>query len=143
MLSVQGAAEEPFHFAGIDAEPLEVHTDTAQFDFTLFAAERPEGLLLAAEYSTDLFDGSTVERMLAHVATLLEAVVADPELRLSALPAEIAPRPGLAVVAAAEAPPEADAESDLVRRQAQLAERRARLAGAGKDLLASRLRGGK
>ncbi|HEX4497783.1 MAG TPA: non-ribosomal peptide synthase/polyketide synthase, partial [Thermoanaerobaculia bacterium] len=142
MLSVQGAVEEPFHFAGIDAEPLEVHTDTSQFDFTLFAAERPEGLLLAAEYSTDLFDGSTAERMLAHVARLLAAVVADPELRLSGLPAEIAPRPRLAVVAAAEAPPENGAESDLARRQAQLAERRARLAGAGKDLLASRLRRG-
>ncbi|HEY0553301.1 MAG TPA: amino acid adenylation domain-containing protein, partial [Thermoanaerobaculia bacterium] len=144
MLSVQPPAGEPFRFAGLAAEPIEAHTDTSMFDFTLFFLDGPEGLLVAGEYSLDLFEGSTVERMLAHAATLLTAVAADPELRLSALPAEIAPRP--AVVAAAPAPPsapeEGSADSDLARRQA-LAERRARLAGAGKELLESRLRRGK
>ena len=30
------------------------------------------------EYSTDLFDAATIERMVGHFQTLLEAVVADP-----------------------------------------------------------------
>jgi amino acid adenylation domain-containing protein len=143
MLSVQAAAGGPFHFAGLAAEPVEVHTATSQFDFTLFADDGPQGLLLAAEYSTDLFDDATAERMLAHVAALLAAVVANPELRLSALPADIAPRPRQAEAPAVEEPPAAAAESDVARRQALLAERRARLAGAGKELLESRLRRGK
>ncbi len=141
MLSTQPASSEPLRFAGLTVEPVEVHTDTSQFDFTLFAADGPEGLYLAAEYSTDLFDGATVERMLAHVSELLAAVTADPELRISALPAGIAPR-SRPVAVAAEAPPETP-ESDIARRQAELAARRARLAADQKDLLAARLRRGK
>ena len=37
-------------------------------------------------YNTDLFEAATIARMLAHFQTLLEAVVADPEQRLSDLP---------------------------------------------------------
>jgi amino acid adenylation domain-containing protein len=148
MLSVQPASGEALRFAGVTLEPVEVHTDTSQFDFTLFAAEEGGSLLLAAEYSSDLFDPETADRMLAHAALILDAVTADPELRLSALPAEIAPREGAVVgkaEAGAAAPGEAassagSAASDLARRQAQLAERRARLAADKKDLLAARLR---
>ncbi|MEO6193015.1 MAG: amino acid adenylation domain-containing protein [Thermoanaerobaculia bacterium] len=143
MLSVQAASEETFRFAGLAAEPVEMHTDTSQFDFTLFANDGPQGVILAAEYSTDLFDGATVERMLAHLSMLLAAVVADPELRLSALPAGIAPgqRPATAPAAPAVAEGSGGTAGDeLARRQALLAERRSRLAAAGKDLLASRLR---
>ncbi len=140
MLLVQAAAGEPLRFGELEAEPVEVHTATSQFDFTLSASDGPRGLTLAAEYSTDLFAGETVERMLAHFSLLLAAVVGNPELRLSELPAEIAPRPRLA--AAPEVPGEAEgtAETDRARRQALLAERRSRLAGADKDLLESRLR---
>ncbi|HVF48754.1 MAG TPA: amino acid adenylation domain-containing protein, partial [Pyrinomonadaceae bacterium] len=38
------------------------------------------------EYSTDLFDATTIERMAAHLETLLEGIVESPESRLSALP---------------------------------------------------------
>jgi amino acid adenylation domain-containing protein len=143
MLSVQTAVGEPLRFAGLSAEPVEAHTATSQFDLTLAAVEGPRGLTLAAEYSTDLFAGSTVERMLLHLSMLLAAVVADPELRLSALPAEIAPRTRPAAAPAAEmviAGSEGPAEADLARRQALLAERRSGLAAAEKELLASRLR---
>jgi len=137
MLSLQTVSGEPLRFAGLSAEPVEVHSATSQFDFTLAANDSPQGLTLEAEYSTDLFDGSTVERMLAHLALLLAAVAADPELRLSALPAEIAPRRR---TVAASPGAEETAESDLARRQALLAERRSRLAAAGKELLERRVR---
>ncbi|HEV2852268.1 MAG TPA: amino acid adenylation domain-containing protein [Thermoanaerobaculia bacterium] len=149
MLSVQAASGEPFRFAGLAAEPVVMHNATSQFDFTLFANEGPEGLVLAAEYSTDLFEGSTAERMLAHVSALLAAVVADPDLRLSALPAEIAPPAAVSAPEASQASPASPeqageaAEAERARRQALLAERRARLAGSQKELLESRLRRGK
>src|SRR5207244_788706 len=38
------------------------------------------------EYSTDLFDAATIDRMVGHWQTLLEGIVADPEGHLSALP---------------------------------------------------------
>ncbi len=158
MLLVQAAAGEPLRFAGLAVEPIEVHTATSQFDLTLFVRDGAEGLTLEAEHSTDLFDGATVDRMLAHLSLLLAAVVDDPDLHLAALPAEIAPprRPATAARAAAPAGEAAMAPAgaggmapigaaeaaarDLARRQALLAERRARLAGGKRELLASRLR---
>jgi amino acid adenylation domain-containing protein len=103
MLLVQAAAGEPLRFAGLAAEPIEVHTATSQFDLTLFVRDGAEGLTLEAEHSTDLFDGATVDRMLAHLSLLLAAVIADPDLHLAALPAEIAPprRPARSATAAA------------------------------------------
>ncbi|HZW31370.1 MAG TPA: amino acid adenylation domain-containing protein, partial [Isosphaeraceae bacterium] len=52
----------------------------------LFAAESDSGLQLAMEYSTDLFEAATVDRMLAHFRTFLEGIVADPDRRISTLP---------------------------------------------------------
>ncbi len=59
---------------------------TAKFDLTLALAEVGGGLVGSFEYSTDLFDAATIDRMAGHFRTLLEGVVADPEARLSALP---------------------------------------------------------
>jgi non-ribosomal peptide synthetase component F len=38
------------------------------------------------EYSTELFEAATIERLGAHFETLLEGIVADPKRRLSELP---------------------------------------------------------
>jgi amino acid adenylation domain-containing protein len=144
MLLVQAAAAEPLRFAGLAAEAVEVHTATSQFDLTLSVSHGRQDLTLVAEYSTDLFCGSTVERLLAHLSLLLAAVVADPDLRLSALPADVAPRrPPAAAAAPEDAAEKSAAAAALARRQALLSERRARLAAGDKELLAARLRRGK
>ena len=59
---------------------------TSKFDLTLFATEVPEGLRLTMEYSTDLFDAATVDRMLAHYRILLEEIIAHPDQPIGALP---------------------------------------------------------
>src|SRR6185369_261115 len=41
---------------GLAARPFELSTGTAKLDLELFLWERPEGLSVAFEYSTDLFD---------------------------------------------------------------------------------------
>ncbi len=141
MLSVRNDSGEPLRFADLEAEPVEVHSATSQLDFTLGVVDVPQGLTLAAEYSTELFAGATVERMLEHLSLLLGAVVADPELRLSALPAEIGTRPQVAAPQpAATSPgpsPSADRGDD---RGARLAARRARLSAEERALLEQRLR---
>jgi non-ribosomal peptide synthetase component F len=38
------------------------------------------------EYSTDLFDVATVDRMLAHYRKLLEEIIADPDQPIGAIP---------------------------------------------------------
>ena len=58
------------------------------FDLTLLAWERPDGVLLTLQYSTDLFDRATVQRMLRNFEVLLARSVG--ESRGSYLPAPTA-----------------------------------------------------
>ncbi|HEX5870931.1 MAG TPA: condensation domain-containing protein, partial [Longimicrobium sp.] len=60
-------------------------SQTSKFDLTLFVEPHPDGIRGAVEYSTDLFDRSTIQRMAGHLARVLEQVAGDAELRLSAL----------------------------------------------------------
>ncbi|HWE39204.1 MAG TPA: amino acid adenylation domain-containing protein [Isosphaeraceae bacterium] len=68
--------------------PLDVRdgNGTAKFDLTLAMAEADGRLVGSFEYSLDLFDESTVARLLRHFRALLTAMVADPDARLSSLP---------------------------------------------------------
>jgi amino acid adenylation domain-containing protein len=70
---------------GATVTPLRVRTDTAKFDLSLTALESAAGLQLTAEYSADLFEAATIERLLDHFTRLLEGAVSDPDRRLSEL----------------------------------------------------------
>ncbi len=59
---------------------------TAKFDLSLSLQKTEQGLTGAFEYSTDLFDATTIARMIKHWQTLLAGIVANPEQRLSDLP---------------------------------------------------------
>jgi amino acid adenylation domain-containing protein len=71
---------------GWDLNQLDLEIGTAKFDLDLELDDRPEGLFGRFVYSTDLFDASTMERMAGHFQTMLEAIVADPEQKISRLP---------------------------------------------------------
>jgi hypothetical protein len=66
--------------------PLEPDTGTAKFDLALFAIEKSQGLELEIEYSTDLYGAATIDQMLRHFRTLLEAAVAGPDQPIGSLP---------------------------------------------------------
>jgi aspartate racemase len=72
--------------AGWDVGHLDVDTGTCKFDLYLELDERPETIVGRVVYRTDLFDATTIERLAARYRRVLEAVVADPGRRLSALP---------------------------------------------------------
>ncbi len=76
MLALQNAPLPSLRSPELAMAPLEAPSGTAKFDLTLFAAEAPDGLRLTMEYSADLFDPATADRMLAHYRVLLEAAVA-------------------------------------------------------------------
>ncbi|MEG4589523.1 amino acid adenylation domain-containing protein [Microcoleus sp. MOSTC5] len=65
---------------------LDLDTETAKFDLTLELQERPEGIVGHFEYSRDLFNADTIERMVGHFQTLLEGIVANPEQKIAELP---------------------------------------------------------
>ncbi len=86
MFALQNAPMQALELPGIRLERAPIFTGTSMFDMSWYTIEVPEGLLLRAEYSTDLFEASTVDRMLEHFRNIVEAVVADPQLALSRIP---------------------------------------------------------
>jgi amino acid adenylation domain-containing protein len=72
--------------AGVRAELLPTLLPRAKFDLLLSLASGAQGLAGDLEYSAELFDAATAERLAAHFTRLLEAAVRDPRQRLSQLP---------------------------------------------------------
>ncbi len=82
MFVFQNAPATTLKFQGLSVSPVVGGSDTAKFDLTLSIREENEGLRAHLQYNTDLFDGSTIERMLSHFENLLKEIVADPARRL-------------------------------------------------------------
>ncbi|WP_240360969.1 condensation domain-containing protein, partial [Pyxidicoccus caerfyrddinensis] len=60
-------------------EAVDLDLPGTKFDLTLSLAQTPDGLSGTLAYRTDLFERSTVSRLLEHFATLLESAVSSPE----------------------------------------------------------------
>src|SRR5262249_6810716 len=81
--NVPRVAAQPSH---VTMRVWGVDSGRTRFDLEVHMSDRTDGLGCAFVYSTDLFDASTIERMMGHFQVLLEAVAADPARRLSELP---------------------------------------------------------
>jgi amino acid adenylation domain-containing protein/FkbH-like protein len=86
MFVLQNELLEEMQLPDLRLEFQEVMTDTSKFELTVVVQETRRGLVLRAEYDTQLFNSSTIERLLQHFETLLSGVVAEPSRRLSELP---------------------------------------------------------
>ncbi|WP_432142197.1 amino acid adenylation domain-containing protein [Streptomyces sp. bgisy084] len=90
-LGLHDAASTDVELGGTVSEWERMHVDVAKFDLAFNVSERraadgsPDGLELAVEYSTDLFDTGTAERLAESVHRVLDAAAQDPARRLSAL----------------------------------------------------------
>src|SRR5215204_4200673 len=65
---------------------LETARETAKFDIVLVMWETAEGLEGSLEYSTDLYEEATMQRLLCQFQTLLEGIVTDPNAQIADLP---------------------------------------------------------
>ncbi len=81
----QNQPRAPIELTGLSLNGVGIASGTAKFDLTLDMEESGEGLSAALEYNTDLFEAATIKRMLGHFHTLLEAIAANPENRISDL----------------------------------------------------------
>ena len=88
--SEAGADELPFGTEASlrpHADALAAHTETSKFDCSLIVWDRGgDDLACSFEFNTDLFDGETVERMLAHLEVLVAGAVARPDAPLESRP---------------------------------------------------------
>ncbi|MFL6253445.1 MAG: condensation domain-containing protein [Pyrinomonadaceae bacterium] len=86
MLVLQNAPFTELSVSGLAFTPFAVGNPTSKFDLTLFMGETPEGIGGAIEYSTDLYDASTIARMRDHFETLLAGIVAAPDQPIESFP---------------------------------------------------------
>ncbi|HEY7805834.1 MAG TPA: amino acid adenylation domain-containing protein, partial [Croceibacterium sp.] len=71
---------------GWDLTQMDVVVGAAKYDLYLELDERPAGFAGRFLYSTELFDGSTIRRMIGHWTRLLHGIAADPATSLAKLP---------------------------------------------------------
>ncbi|HEX8272004.1 MAG TPA: non-ribosomal peptide synthase/polyketide synthase, partial [Longimicrobiaceae bacterium] len=86
MFALQNQERGTVALGGLEAETLAGGDTGAKFDLGVSLWEDGERIVGRIDYRTDLFEGSTVERMAEHFRVLLEAAVADPDRRVRALP---------------------------------------------------------
>ncbi len=86
MLVLQNAPMGSLEVQDLRLSPLPVAGTTSKFDLTVTLIEDDGGLIGTAEYATDLFDGTTIDRLTGHFERLLAAAVAAPEGRIAELP---------------------------------------------------------
>ncbi|MFI9008491.1 non-ribosomal peptide synthase/polyketide synthase [Actinosynnema sp. NPDC053489] len=86
MVVLQNAGRALPELPGLTVEEEPLSREWSNFDLTVEFTGTPDGLRGAVEYSTDLFDADTVERMARHLVALLGAVTADPYRPMAELP---------------------------------------------------------
>ncbi|HEV3049863.1 MAG TPA: amino acid adenylation domain-containing protein, partial [Longimicrobium sp.] len=85
MFALQNVDRSGFDLAGVRVEWVGAEVETTKVDLSLTAVPHEGGVWGVLEYSTDLFDRSTIRRMLGHLERVLEQVAVRPEARLSQL----------------------------------------------------------
>ena len=86
MFALQNAPLAEVRLGEVAVEALDEETRTAKFDLFLDMSEEQGELVGVWEYSADLFEAPTVARLAESFTTLLEGVVADPDLAIGRLP---------------------------------------------------------
>ncbi len=77
--------DSPLSLPGLEVTEVPVATGTAKYDLAVTASHKEGRLSLRADYSRDLFDASTIERLLAGYETLLGAALDDPDTGVAEL----------------------------------------------------------
>ncbi len=88
MFALQEVGEDRFTLAGLEVSSLVVERAMANVDLTLELVDAGgRGALRGFfDYALDLFDATTIQRMVGHLGRLAESIVASPDSPLSRLP---------------------------------------------------------
>ena len=83
---MQNLPRQERNLSGLSLEPFDLPVSRSKFDLAVFVVDQPDDLKTYWLYSTDLFENATIHRMARHFETLLTNAVANPDLRLNAIP---------------------------------------------------------
>jgi amino acid adenylation domain-containing protein len=85
MFTLQNAPPEVLQLSGLTLSGVTGATAPVRFDLMLTMQERRDAIIGGLGYNLDLFDKSTIRRMISHFRQLLEVVVANSDQQLSTL----------------------------------------------------------
>lgn len=91
VFALHGGLAPTMKLPGLDVRQLPATSKTSKYDLSLHFGDTQDALTGFLEYSTELFDAKTIERLLINYLTLLESIVRNPEqsiARLQLLPAQ-------------------------------------------------------
>lgn len=74
-------------FPGLTLEPIGIDSGTSQFDLVLNVEDGPAGLMICFDFDSDLFERSTIVRMIEDLESVVKQIIHDPYLRLGELAA--------------------------------------------------------
>jgi hypothetical protein len=80
---VQNTPSQTLSLPGLELSQMDFDFDTGRFDLTLWISEYDDKLSGIWYYNTDLFEAATIKRMQGHFETVLQNVLAQPDLSLS------------------------------------------------------------
>ncbi|MEA2175747.1 MAG: hypothetical protein QOD00_3339, partial [Blastocatellia bacterium] len=85
MFALQNAPMQSFELPGLNLGPMEFEHGATGFDLECHLWEYEQSLHGMLVYSTDLFEEATMRRLIRHFQTLLDAIVAQPDERITRL----------------------------------------------------------
>lgn len=85
MLVLQNAPLPQLKLADVTLVPMEIDNGTAKFDLTLYMRETGQELSACLAYNTDLFESTSIARMIGCFQMLLESIAANPDQDISTL----------------------------------------------------------
>ncbi|AVF26547.1 non-ribosomal peptide synthase/polyketide synthase [Paenibacillus larvae] len=85
MFVLQNTEQKQLEIEGLTFKPYPSEHTMAKFDLTLTAVEKDSSIHFYMEYLTTLFKPETIERMMRHFMRLVDAVLEQPEAKLSSL----------------------------------------------------------
>ncbi|ASS75247.1 hypothetical protein CIG75_09800 [Tumebacillus algifaecis] len=86
VFALQNDAKTQVELTDLSLSIFELPQEVARFDLNMTLSEAGDALFGGLEYNTDLFDASTIERMIGHFQNLLHSIVQEPQVELSRLP---------------------------------------------------------
>jgi amino acid adenylation domain-containing protein len=86
MFQTQSSMGEVAGLSGLQLQRLKCGNETAKFDLLLTMVETGKQLSGELNYSTDLFEPETVQRLVGSFQELLQGLTADPEQEIAELP---------------------------------------------------------
>ncbi|PMB52382.1 non-ribosomal peptide synthetase [Fischerella thermalis CCMEE 5201] len=82
---LQNAPTQSLELEGLQLKVKDIDNNTAKFDLLFNISETEQGLIGNLEYSTDLFNASTITKFIQDYEIILRAVVAQPNIKLTTI----------------------------------------------------------